>query len=67
MDGSGSSESGGQLQHLLKALTELREAAEAARQEGDHARARQLGDEIGESEQRLDALLRARHGLGSLD
>lgn len=67
MDGNGSGESGGQLQQLLKALTELREAAEAARREGDLGRARELGEQIGESEQRLDALLRARHGLGSLD
>jgi hypothetical protein len=67
MDGSGSGESGGQLQQLLKALTELREAAEVARRAGDLGRARELGEQIGEREQRLDALLRARHGLGGLD
>jgi len=64
MDGSASAESGGQLQQLLKTLSELREAADSARQEGDLARARDLGEAIGESEKRLDALLRARHGLG---
>ncbi|MFP4131258.1 MAG: hypothetical protein ACLFVF_03975 [Thiohalospira sp.] len=53
-----------QLQQLLKALSELREAAEAARRNGDLARARELGEQIGERERRLDALLRARHGLG---
>ncbi|SFD35395.1 hypothetical protein SAMN05660831_01505 [Thiohalospira halophila DSM 15071] len=67
MQGNGSGESGGQLQQLLKVLTDLREAAEAARREGDLTRARELGERIGESERRLDALLRARHGLGGLD
>ncbi|MGM0413526.1 MAG: hypothetical protein ACQERG_09450 [Pseudomonadota bacterium] len=64
MEGTGSPEGGGRLQQLLEELTELREAAEAARKEGDLARAQELGARIGRGEARLDALLRARHGLG---
>lgn len=64
MDGTGSPEGGGRLQQLLEELTELREAAEAARKAGDLLRAQEIGERIGRAEAHLDALLRARHGLG---
>ena len=67
MDGHGPTEHGGQLQQLLEELSELREAAEAARKTGDIQRARELGEQIGRGEERLDALLRARHRPGGAD